>query len=107
TQASEHTTLAAAIHEVGAVRLRLDDDRVELAPLSEHDQRELAQRSLRLVTPFIVWRVRRIRWYTFATAPPQWWVARAEFGVEFVRNVLEIPAEADLLEALPDTDEGV
>jgi hypothetical protein len=107
TQASEHTTLAAAIQEVGAVRLRLADDRVELVQLSEHDQRELAQRSLLLVSPFILWRVRRIRWYTFAAAPPQWWIARAEFGVEFVRNELEIPAEADLLEALDDTDEGV
>src|SRR6185369_9014575 len=45
--------------------------------------------------------------YTFATAPPQWWVARAERQVDFMRRYWKIAAEADLVGALDDTDEDV
>jgi hypothetical protein len=105
-QASEHTTLAAAIQQVGEVRLRMADGRVEVAPLSERHQRVLAQRSQLLLGVLIQWRLRRIRWYTFATAPARWWVVRAEYEVDRIRRHLEISAQADLPDALDDTDEG-
>jgi hypothetical protein len=96
---------AAPIRRVGEVRLRLADGRVEVAPLSEPDQRRLAQRSLWPTNLPVHLRLRRIRWYTFATAPPQWWVARAEQQVAFMRSYWGIPADADLVAALDDTDE--
>ena len=85
-EASEHTTLGDAIRGIGQVRVRLADGRVELAPLSVRDQRWFAQRP---PAPFYLrrWMAYRLkRWYTFETAPPQWWVDRAERDVELVRQ---------------------
>jgi hypothetical protein len=105
--ANRHTILAEPIRRVGEVRLRMADGRVEVAQLPEPDQRRLAQRSLLMFAPAIQFRLRRIRWYTFATVPPQWWVARAQRQVELMRSYWGIAADADLVEALDDTDEDV
>src|SRR6185369_12815395 len=105
-EASEHTTLGDPIRGLGQVRVRLADEPVELAPLPDRDQRWFARRP---PPPFFLRRwvaYQFMRWYTFGTAPPQWWVDRAERDVAAMREYLEIPAEADVLQALDDSDDG-
>jgi hypothetical protein len=66
-----HASLAAPVTRVGELRLELPADRVVVGPMEGKDRRRLAEQSL-VVT------AKDPRWYTFTTAPQEWWVKRAE-----------------------------
>jgi hypothetical protein len=83
----QHTILTGPIRRVHDLSLHLAADRIEVAPLTADEQRELATRSLLIRG--------RVRWYTFATAPAQWWLARAEKDVAMLRRVLNITDDED------------
>src|SRR5262249_12799843 len=88
-EARYHRTLAAEISRLGEVRLRLPDDGVVLEPIAEKEQRRLESGSRS-----------RPKWYTFATAPTEWWLARAKQDADHVREWAETTDDAELLDVL-------